>query len=394
MEIQRVKSRQGSRIDEVTVIPLKTLDFRGACYVSKSPNDITLGYDRKSQRLLLNVQVDGQHGEPKGTFTLNRISGEALFLHTVAGSLDDMVVKLLLETTGKVEAVRNGKVEHMRCSMIVATANVEETGHIRELLMNLPNKRLMQANSTLKIQEGIPQWSSHLPWWLYSKRLRILIQQLIILYAIFNTVWALWQLYRHVDFIQNYLEPYIALLLETRRFYLSAVMDFVDSVLEEFTNLWWKFFSPFKVLLGPLITPLYNSLWYLAPLFYKLASPLVGLTNSVIYLVMLAGWLIWFLASTLLRPIWLLLTTIAKLLRPLFDIIQRIPGLTKGGIDPVKALVKNVLLNSFKSVYHLVMWTTRLGRIYHRKHHRSTDERINHRSTDELKPLRRNTAIF
>jgi len=385
MEIQRVSSRQDSQVD-VIIVPLKTLNIRSVCYVSKSPNDITLGYDRKSQRLQLNALVEGK---PKEAFILSRISGEALFLDTIAGSLDDMVVKLLLETTSKVEVIRNNMVEHVRCSMIVATANVEETGRIRELLMSLPSKTLMQANNKLRLQEGIPHWSSKLPWWLYSKKLRVLIQQLIVLYAIFNTVWALWQLYRHVDFIQDYLEPKIALLREACHVYLSDVINLIDSALEVFTDLRWKFLSPFKVLLGPLITPLQNLLWYLAPSIYKLASPIVGLANSVIYIVTLTGWLIWFLASTLIRPIWLLLTTIicpifTYILYPVFDIIQRVPGLTKGGIDPVKALVRNVLLNSFKSVYHLLTWITRFGKTYHRKSQRSTDER---------KILRRNTVM-
>ncbi|XP_065919267.1 uncharacterized protein [Dysidea avara] len=400
----------GPQVDDVITIPLKTLKLRGACYESKSSNDITLEYDRKSHNCVqLNVEIEGQHGEPKGTFSLNRISGETLFLHTVNGSLDDMVVKLLLETTSKVEVASNDKVEHIRCGMIVVTADVKETGNIREVLMGLPSKSLMQANSKLKLQEGIPQWSSHLPWWLYSKRLRTFIQQLLILHTIFNTIWALWQLYRHVDFIQAYLEPYIILLQEICHVYLSVVMDFADDALEIFTDLWWKFLSPFKVLLGPLITPLYNSLWYLAPLLYKLVSPIVGLVNSAIYLVTLTGWLIWYLATTLLRPILLLITTIVRpivwlfwvivmyVIRPLFDVIQRILGLTKGGIDPVKALVKTVLLNGFKSVYNLLKWTTWFGKTYHHKHHKSNEEhKKHHGSNEEHKPSlrKRNTTLF
>jgi len=400
-EIPRVSSRLGSRSDEVTVIPLKTLKLRGAHYESKSPSHITLEYDRKSCRLSVNVQVEGKHGEPKETFALSRISGEALFLHTITGSLDDMVVKLLLETSSKVEVSSKDRVDYKKCGMIVATANVEETGRIRQLLMDLPSKRLLQDNNTLRLQEGIPQWSSYVPWWLYSKRLRLLIQQLIVLYTIFNTVWALWQLYRHVDFIQEFLEPYKTLLQETCHVYLSNAMDYIDNALNEFTNLWWKFLSPFKFLLGPLITPLYDSLQYLVPL-------LAGLTNNIIYIITLAGWLMWFLVYTLIRPIMLLITTIIRpillllativrpivwlfwviftyIIRPLFEVIQRIPGLTKGGIDPVKALVRNILLNSFKSVYHVILWGTRFGRTYHSTHHRLSKDH---------KPARRNTANF
>ena len=311
-------------------IPLLSLKVGGRRYNSKSSWDIIITYD-KTCRLCIKVQVEG---ELKGTYVVNGISGEALYLHSPTGSLEGMIVKLLLETTDPVTFEHSDAEDHVRCNMIVMEANVEETGRIRKLLMALRSDSLSRARD-VKLYEGIPQWSLLLPWWIYSKRLRIIIQQILILYVIFNSFWALWQLYRHVDIIRETLEPIIILIQQTCHVYVSFAIEAVDMIMEQFSNLWWKFFAPLKVLIQPLwniqlpllITPLVKLLMSIYSIFGQILIPITSLLVTVS---MTTGSILSYMVTTLLKPIsWLLWVMLSYILRPLFTIIQHIPGLAK-----------------------------------------------------------------
>jgi len=372
-------------------IPVLSLKIRGRRYDSKISGDIAIKYDR-TYRLCIKVQVRGENNEPKGTYIIQRISGEALFLHSITGSLDKMVAKLLLETTEPV-CFENNELNHVRCNMITMEASVEQVGRIRELLMKLHGKELSRDTKSC---EGIPQWTSMLPWWLYSKRLRTIIQQVLIFYTIFNTFWALWQLYRHVDVIRETIEPVLMSIHEACHAYLSLAMKIVNIAMEHFTSVWWRFFAPLKVLIGPLysqipllISPLVK---LLTSLYYAFGQLLFPMFSFILTASITTTWLLWYVICTLLRPIsWLLWVIFSYILRPLLSITQYVPGLNKTTVDPVRVFVRALLLNSFKSVGNLLLWIARFARIY------------NYSENPKEKPLRKNresrlersyTAVF
>ena len=375
-------------------IPLLSLKIGGRHYKSNNPQDITIVHDDKIQRVCIKVRVEGRNGGPKGTYVMHKISGEALFLHSGNGSLEEMIVKLLLETTERVRFESDTAAGHVRCNMAVMEANVEQTGHVRELLMKIRSEKYN------RLSEDMPKWSLLLPWWVYSKKLRIIIQQLLIFYTVFNTFWALWQLYRHVDIIRETLEPVIILLQEACHIYISFAMEAIDIAMEHFSNFWWRFFAPFRVLVGPLWNIVWSQLPTLMSPLLKLVSPLYSIFGqillpslSLLVTVSIATTsLLWYLISTLLRPLyWLLWVMFSYILRPLFTIINYVPGLAKTTVDPVKALVRTLLLNSFKSLCNLLLWIARLARIY--KYNESSKELTPYKD-QERKMERRHTTNF
>ena len=375
-------------------IPLLSLKIGDRCYKSKSSRDITLTRDDKTRQLRIKVQVEGKKVEAPGTYVINSVSGESIFLHSVNGSLEEMVIQVLLETTDLVYFSSDTKANHVRRNMLSMEANVEEAGRIRKLLMK------MRSDASLRFYEGIPRWSLWLPWWLYSKRLRIIIQQLLILYTVFNTLWALWQLYRHVDIIRETLEPVIMLLQETCHIYVSFAMETINTAMEHFSNYWWQFFAPLKVLVGPL----WNILWSQIPILinpvlklilscYSIFGQIFFPILSVVATVSIATtWLLWYIISTLLRPVaWLLWLLFPYVLRPIVAVIQYFPGIAKSTVDPVKVLVRNLLLNSFKSLCNLLLWMAKLARIY--KYNESIKESTLYKQ-QERNMERRHTTDF
>ena len=363
-------------------IPLLSLNIAGRRYNSISSWDLMIIYD-KTCRLCIRVQVEG---ELKGTYVVHGISGEALYLHSPTNSLEGMIVKLLLETTDPVHFERSNAEDHVRCNMIEMEANVEEAGRIRKLLMTLRGEALSRARD-VKLYEGIPQWSLLLPWWLYSKRLRIIIQQVLTLYFIFNTFWALWQLYRHVDIIRETLEPLIILIQETCHIYVSFAIEAVNVIMEYFSNFWWKFFAPLQVLIQPLrniqlpllMSPLIKLVISIYSIFGQILFPIISLLVTVS---MTTTSLLWYMVTTLLKPLsWLLWVMFSYILRPLFTTVQYVPGLAKTSVDPVKVLVRSLLLNGFKSTCKLLLWIARVARIHkYNEHiketHHSTEPRV------------------
>ena len=377
-------------------IPILSLKIGGRYYKSKSSRDITLTRDDKTHQLCIKVQVEEKKAEPLGTYVLNCVSGESLFLHSVNGSLEEMVIQVLLETNDLAYFKRDTIVNHVRCNMLFMEASVEEAGHIRKLLM----ETRIRSDASSKLYEGIPRWSLWLPWWLYSKRLRVIIQQLLIFYTVFNTLWALWQLYRHVDIIRDTLEPVIVLLQETCHIYVSFAMEIINTAMEYFNNFWWRFFAPLKVLVGPLwnilwsqIPILINPLLKLVSLFYSLFGQIFFPILSVVASISIATtWLLWYMISTLLRPAaWLLWLLFSYASRPIVVIIQYFPGMAKSTVDPVKVLVRNLLLNSFKSLCNLLLWMAKLARLYK---FNETSKKPTHYKQQERQMERRRTTDF
>ena len=196
------------------------------------------------------------------------------------------------------------KVVHSR--IVIMTASVHEAGHLRDILLFLkggytgkvapdtmfvnPRPPAMKGSNdetdtavtegtsdpavipeattgSITFLESLPIWARYVPWWVYSRNVRISIQNILFLYSLFSVVWAFWQLYRNVHVIQHVLQPIIAVLKEV---YLASVIDVFDWLFALFTEFWMRFLSPLNVLQALLLTPVLHTLVQLKSIFLPL----------------------------------------------------------------------------------------------------------------------------
>lgn len=176
-------------------------------------------------------------------------------------------------------------------------------------------------NSTeITFTESLPLWVKYIPWWIYSRYMRVSIQNLIFFYSFFSIIWAFWQLYRNVHIIQDVMEPILAAL----RTYLSSVMMTFDWLLAIFTDIWMKFLSPLTILQSFLLTPFVQVMIHLnaifAPIVQVMCSLCLAMWNclpnaqlwmalknvfTVIYsFVSILGWSLWTSVVVLTRPLY------------------------------------------------------------------------------------------
>lgn len=216
------------------------------------------------------------------------------------------------------------------------TASVHETGHLRDILhfqnspcdLNLdstasPKERDTQDDKNTKphltLIEGLPYWVYYVPWMVYSKRTRLFLQRLLFLYMLLSVLWALWQLYRHVNIIRVVIQPIIV----TLRYYLSSVVELFDWMFAVFTVWWHTLLSPLNVLQGLLLAPLLrlvtNFKWMIYPLYisvshlFRSTGLLTVFTSisSVLYFILRhLGSILWMLFQVLLKPLNYLWTTL------------------------------------------------------------------------------------
>ena len=300
-----------SEVEEVVRVPLERVELGSWKYTATELEDIELLYELESSDLLIKTSVHGaMNGAVPATFRVRNVSAADFSLvNIVPGSLESMVVRLVLETESDV-SYNHGPLNHdplsvrddyggshkakqtkIKCHRITMTASVHETGHLRDILLFLkcgcvddlsPDnlfislKRRRSAASkvdylkgssitsstisttTTKHQitllEGLPFWAFYIPWRLYSKKARISIQRLFQLYLLFSVMWASWQLYRHVNVIHLALEPLVNIL----KLYLSSIMNTFDSLLALFTVWWTTFLNPLNVFCGALLAPVFR----------------------------------------------------------------------------------------------------------------------------------------
>ena len=58
----------------------------------------------------------------------------------------------------------------------------------------------------VKMQEGLPEWVAYVPAKWYSCTVRKVLEYTLVTYTVLTLLWAFWQLYKHVDFIQRYVK--------------------------------------------------------------------------------------------------------------------------------------------------------------------------------------------
>ena len=205
------------------------------------------------------------------------------------------------------------KTVHSR--IVIMTASVHEAGHLRDVLLFLkggytgkvspdamfvnPNNKPTVSDETdtavsvgkvasdpqeeniagsITFLESLPVWSRYIPWWVYSRNVRISIQNILFLYSLFSVVWAFWQLYRNVDIIQHVLEPIIAVLKEV---YFASIIEVFDWLLAVFTEFWMRFLSPLNILQALLLTPILHTAVQLKTVFLPLGRFLYYVLISV-----------------------------------------------------------------------------------------------------------------
>lgn len=334
-------------------VPLEKVEVGSWKYIAEKMDDIELLYELDSSDLLIKTSICGSNGAVPATFKLRDVSAADLSLvNIVPGSLESMVVRLVLETESKVsytvdtlsissESKEENKPSERQhkvfdCRIVTMSASVHESGHLRDILLFLkcgytgdcspgnlflsPQKqKTIQSAHKVTFLEGLPFWVLYIPWWLYAKRVRTLIQRAIFIYSLFSVIWASWQLYRHVDVIHDVIEPIIKAL----RIYLASVMETVDTVLALFTIWWTTFLSPLNILRGMLLAPLFQVAVQLKSALVPLAGVLGPLltpiwrffTNSTLlgslkalalvlyHLVITTGQLMWVFLQVLARPL-------------------------------------------------------------------------------------------
>ena len=121
--------------------------------------------------------------------------------------------------------------------------------------VSISRRSLTQAKESthnLHLIPTLPFWVVFIPWWLYCKSLRRLMQISITLYVAFSVFWALWQLHRHFYLIQALLAPILAFA----KLYLAPLVTSMDYLLSCFTSWWYQFINPAYILLGIFFSPL------------------------------------------------------------------------------------------------------------------------------------------
>ena len=303
-------------------------------------SDLELLYELESSDLLIKCNVRGHDGTgPPATFRMRDVSAADLSLVCVVpGSLESMVARLVLETEepieysvcgleseeskeepeGSVSASGKGdrrssddddtkqrekEVKTLNSRIVVLTASVHETGHLRDILLflkggyagkvspdalylspkssrkahestdstNASDLSRINGNQQITFLESLPFWVRYIPWWVYSRNMRISIQNVFFIYSLFSVIWASWQLYRNVNVIHHVLEPIIVAL---RDVYLSSVMEISDWVLALLTDFWMRFLSPLNILQGLLLAPVLQAAIQLRTIFLPLVQAL------------------------------------------------------------------------------------------------------------------------
>ena len=292
-------------------IHLEEIEIAGYRYTSSNYSDIELLYELKTSDILVKTVLHGSRDGKPGTYRIRGIQAARLdLINQIPGSLEGIACKLIIEADQCIEfenLVANGNKKTSKvetgCCRAVLTASIHECGHLRDILLFLKSENVIENIATeslnpylkpsqhslspkvtkngmpsLTYLEILPWWSTYLPWWLYSRRIRQFLQRALFLYSLFSIVWATWQLYRHVHLIQVVLQPIVELL----QFYLSGIMTFLDEFLSSFTHYWTSLFSPLNVLRGLLLMPVFQVAVTLKNVLLPVAAPLLKVFNPLV----------------------------------------------------------------------------------------------------------------
>ena len=291
-------------------IPLEKADMGAVTFSSNSTselNDLQLLYELSTTDILIRNALPG-FGQP-GIYRIKGVQAANLdLINLIPGYLEGIMARLTLETNQNIvfepdplfaKEDSNKSISSSRefsSNRVTLMASVHECGHLRDVLLflkseNLDNfpldslnpyynsnknqrdKKKYEAKNEppLTYLETLPWWCLHIPYWIYSRKIRKLAQTFLLLYSLFSIIWASWQLYRHVNVIQVALEPFVHIF----RVYLEEIMEYLDDVLAGFTYYWTCLLSPLNIIRGLLMMPIFNALIQLKDIFMPLVAPII-----------------------------------------------------------------------------------------------------------------------
>ena len=219
------------------------------------------------------------------------ISAADLRVSTKFGYLDAMSGTVIIECRRIIDIDtphRCSKVTPSSGSYVVqATFHVNYTGQMRDVLRSLRHAKQLESETERdenvklrgvpsialadkKLREGLPDWTPYIPHRLYTPAVRRIIEFIITVYTIFSILWALWQLYRHVDFIRAYIQPFVD-ALKYHVHLLDQCIQVLNSLFEEMTNQWLAYVKPGYVILSSFATPLISVAKVLWSIIYSIS---------------------------------------------------------------------------------------------------------------------------
>ena len=188
--------------------------------------------------------------------------------------------------------------------------HVNYTGQMRDVLRSLRQAKKAEAslnnnafykddsgrsvvNRKTKLREGLPDWTPYIPHRIYTPFVRKGIELAITIYTICSILWALWQLYRHVDFIRAYVQP----LIDALKYHVELLdkwTQILNALFEEMTKQWLAYIKPGCVILSSFASPLVavgeqmwlvvSGLWSVVAVVFQPLYVVFGPLFKVIYL--------------------------------------------------------------------------------------------------------------
>ena len=223
-----------------------------------------------------------------------------------------------------------------------------------------------------KIREGLPEWVNYIPAKWYSSTIRQVFEYILIVYTLLTLSWAVWQLYKHVGFIQRFLQPILKIIEN----YVRVLRDWfrwLDGLFDVFTGWWWRYLKPVLMLATPLYTALatlFKPLRNVADVITMVTAPLLSCAQVVVTALRpLARPLVMF--WNVVRQIYGRLSVALGLLWGMVAqwsivriLVEKVQGLglqnllhelSSANLDPLKAqvmVIQNILVRSFKQVFY------------------------------------------
>ncbi|XP_065070314.1 uncharacterized protein LOC135695247 [Rhopilema esculentum] len=332
------------------------------------------------------------------------ISAGDLRVITKFGSWDSMVARILIECDGPMllwkqssqsasaEAYNKNvcptaKYEYLilKSCMVKATFPVEYISMVckmmhlvkvektREILQikDLKKSGIISKRTKLpsKIREGLPEWVNYIPYQWYSAKMRRAIEYALITYTILSLLWAVWQLYRHVDFIRSYLKPIVQFI----EHYLSMFktwFQWIDDLFAILSHYWWHYLKPIIMLLVAALSPIFQifrPLKGIINIIPHLCAPFIQLFNMIYLFIkpiitpfkasfgVISQYFV--LAFTTVFSNLMSNPTVAHIIKRSseFYVVQLIHEALHGHLDPLKAqmvVIRDLIFKSSRKIYY------------------------------------------
>ena len=401
-------------------VPLKTIEFGKWLKCSTTQPSCFLSCPKSVPLLEFAWRSDNSEDDKSVIFQCGDISAVDVRVETKFGAIDSMKGTIIVEclspifvqnvdsdnvgssTAKDVNKVVN--ISGVKNFIIEATFHVNETEAVRRIIRQLRDSCSREESKTgvenestktpkpkiTTFKEGLPNWVRFIPHYLYSRRTRRTIELAIFLYMIFSVTWALWQLYRYVDFIRELLTPLID-LLQYQYQLLDNFVHLFNTIFEKYTVQWLCFIKPLYTVGTMLASPLLKILSQLSPLFLIILQSLKTVWDAlkpVAKPIFSIGYQFAQFTITILRSIKML---VARFWSPLYNAlvpaVRRALGAVYYGslyqarhFDPLKAqlgIVRTTVINSAKALglgtAHLlrqiykIIWLRRSARTRHKE---------------------------